>query len=41
MVTWAEFTAEVPEFAAYVEERFRARKFLDSGAGAPVPMSCP
>jgi hypothetical protein len=28
MVTWAEFTAEVPEFAAYVEERFRARKFL-------------
>jgi general stress protein 26 len=28
MVTWAEFTAEVPEFAEFVEARLRAHKFL-------------
>lgn len=28
MATWAEFTAEVPEFAAFVEARLRAHKFL-------------
>jgi hypothetical protein len=28
MVTWAEFTAEVPEFASFVEGRLRAHKFL-------------
>ena len=28
MVRWAEFTAEVPEFAEFVEARLRAHKFL-------------
>jgi uncharacterized pyridoxamine 5'-phosphate oxidase family protein len=28
MARWAEFTAEVPEFAAFVEGRLRAHKFL-------------
>jgi hypothetical protein len=28
MATWAEFTAEVPEFAAFVEQRLLAHKFL-------------
>jgi hypothetical protein len=28
MVTWAEFTGEVPEFAAYVEGKLLGRKFL-------------